>query len=92
MVMLARPESRLFTLPLVTLQSVIFCTVWDRSGQIHTLVCIITILNTDGESSARSVCVCGGEIHTVPTQLNSAAFIKFLLIRMRRLFEGGVYS
>ena len=31
-------------------------------------------------------------LFTVVTRVNAAANIKFLLLRMRRLFEGGVFS
>ena len=31
-------------------------------------------------------------VHTVIIRINAAAFIKFLALKMRHLFEGGVYS
>ena len=32
------------------------------------------------------------DLHTVFPRINAAAFIKFFMIWVRRLFEGGVYS
>ncbi len=31
-------------------------------------------------------------VHTVIIRINATAFIKFLALKVRRLFEGGVYS
>ena len=33
----------------------------------------------------------GKKTDTVTIRINAAAFIKFLALKMRRLFEGGVY-
>ena len=40
------------------------------------------------------LCLCGVtlNVYTVIIRINAAAFINFFVVKVRRLFEGGVYS